>query len=212
MRILVFVLSLLVSITVNAQKLDEPAPAYVEGKHYQVLSPSVRTITPGKIEVTEAFSYSCGHCFSFEPLIKAWEKKQAEDVELVKLPVIWRPSMQVLARIMYTGQALKIYEQINERTFNAFHKESKKITTEADAMKIFKAAGVPEDKFKKTFNSFGVSSQVQQADARTRSMKVTGTPQLFVDGRYVVSAGKELSHKEMLEVVDFLVKKVRTEK
>ena len=53
---------------------------------------------------------------------------------------------------------------------------------------------------------------MQQADARTRGMNVTSTPQLVVDGRYTVRATKELGHDGMLKVVDFLVNKVRQEK
>jgi len=210
MRSILLVLGFLLPLMACAQESGS-APQYQEGVHYKVLPAQVRTITPGKIEVTEAFSYSCGHCFNFEPLIKAWEKKLPSDVELVKLPVIWRPSMQKLARVLYTGKALNIYEQVNDRVFTAIHRENKKLGSEKEIAALFKELGVPEDKFNKTFNSFGVNAQVQQADARTRSMKITGTPQMIVDGRYTVSVSRDMGHEGMLKVVDFLVEKVRSE-
>ncbi len=210
MRILTLVLGFVVALGACAQ---EPAPAkYTEGKDYKVLAKPVRTITPGKIEVTEAFSYTCGHCYNFEPRIHAWEKAMPEDVALVKLPVIWRPSMQMLARIMYTGQALGMQHEVDARVFAAIHKEKNKLASEGAIAAIFEELGVDKDKFKKTFNSFGVSSKVQQADARTRNMKVTGTPQMIVDGRFTVAATKGMGHEGMLEVVDFLVAKVRAER
>jgi len=210
MRILTLVFGLVLSLAACAQQADEVR--YTDGVHYKTLPQAVKTVTPGKIEVTEAFSYTCGHCFNFEPRVIDWAKKVPGDVQLVKLPVIWRASMQPLARIMYTGEALNMSEVVNAKFFDAVHKERKNIGSETAIGAIFKELGVSEDKFKKTFNSFGVSAKVQQADARTRSMKITGTPQMIIDGRYSVSATKELGHEGMLEVVDFLIEKVRAEK
>lgn len=210
MRILILVLGFMLSLGACAQ--EKAGEQYKAGEHYKVLEKPVRTITPGKIEVTEAFSYTCGHCYNFEPRITAWAKNAPEDVALVKLPVIWRPSMQFLARIMYTGEALGMGHEVNEKVFDAIHKQNKKMATEGEVAALFAELGVDEEKFKKTFNSFGVSSKVQQADARTRSMNVTGTPQMIVDGRYTVAASKQMGHAGMLKVVDFLVEKVRAEK
>lgn len=210
MRVVILVLGFIFSLAACAQGND--VEKFKEGVHYKVLPKAVKTITPGKIEVTEAFAYTCGHCYNFEPLILAWAKKAPSDVELVKLPVIWRQSMQVLARIMYTGKALGIPEEVDAQIFKAIHKDRNQLGSEAAIAAVFKELGVSAEKFKKTFNSFGVSSMVQQADARTRSMNITGTPQMVVDGRYTVSAGKDLGHDGMLEVVDFLIEKVRAEK
>ena len=210
MRILTLVLGFMLSLGACAQ--EKAGEQYKAGEHYKVLDKPVRTITPGKIEVTEAFSYTCGHCYNFEPRITAWAKNAPEDVALVKLPVIWRPSMQFLARIMYTGEALGMGHEVNEKVFDAIHKQKKKMASEDEVAELFAELGVDNEKFKKTFNSFGVSSKVQQADARTRSMKVTGTPQMIIDGRYTVSATKKMGHAGMLKVVDFLVEKVRAEK
>lgn len=209
MRIAILVFSFLFSLAACAQ--SNSVELYQEGQHYTLLPEAVKTITPGKIEVTEAFAYTCGHCYNFEPLILAWEKKAPEDVQLVKLPVIWRAEMQLLARIMYTGEALDMAHEVNARVFSAIHVEKKNLATEADAAKIFKDLGVDGEKFKKTFNSFGVSSRVQQADARTRSMKITGTPQIIVDGRYVVKSTKDMGHDGMLKVTDYLIEKIRAE-
>lgn len=210
MRILTTVLGFFFSFTVWAQGAG--IERYTQGVHYELLDKPVKTITPGKIEVTEAFAYSCGHCYNFEPLILNWEKKLGSDVELVKLPVIWRNSMQPLARILYTGKALNKYQEVNARVFTALHKERKRLNSEDDIAKIFEDVGVSKEDFKKTFNSFSVNTQVKQAEARTRNMKISGTPQMIVDGRYSVAATREMGHEGMLEVVDFLVEKIRAEK
>lgn len=210
MRIFTLILGMALSIAACAQ--DGALDRFQVDVHYKLLPAAVATITPGKIEVTEAFSYGCGHCYSFEPLLLAWQSKLADDVEVVKLPVIWKPSMQPMARVLYTGKALGIADDVNARVFAAIHNERKRLASETEIAELFKGLGVDEEKFKKTFNSFAVSSQVQQAEARTRSMQITATPQIIVDGRYSISATQDLGHDGMLQVADFLIEKVRAEK
>ncbi|PCK01275.1 MAG: disulfide bond formation protein DsbA [Alteromonadaceae bacterium] len=209
MRILIAVLGLVLSFGAYAQAL---APKFKAGEDYKLLDKPVRTITPGKIEVTEAFSYTCGHCFHFEPVLKAWTAKQADDVAVIKLPVVWRAEMGHYARIMYTGQALELSDKVDQTVFDAIHVHGKRLASEADVAVLFKDLGVTDEKFKKTFNSFGVSSQVQQAESRTRSMAIQATPQIIVDGRYSVTVKKSTGHEGLLQVIEFLLDKVRDEK
>ena len=103
-------------------------------------------------------------------------------------------------------------KELDARVFKAIHHEKQALDSEEKIVKLFEDLGVAREDFKKTFHSFAVSSQVQQADARTRSMQVRGTPQMIVDGRYTVSVTRELGHQGVLEVVDFLIDKVRAEK
>lgn len=185
---------------------------YIQGIDYQLLANPVRTITGDKIEVTEAFSYVCGHCYTFEPTLEKWHRAIAPDVQLVKLPVVFQPSMEHYARIMYTAKSLKIQDKASAATFKAIHIQKKRLKNEKAVSALFESLGVAPDEFKKTFNSFGVNMQVKQASARTRAFKITGTPQMIVDGRYSVSVTRETGHAGMLKVVDFLISKVRAEK
>ncbi len=210
MRVLTLVFGLLVSLAACAQ--ENSVELYQAGVHYDVLPSAVTTLSPGKIEVTEAFSYGCGHCFRFEPLWQAWKAKQADDVAPTKLPVIFRDSFKPLARVLFTGKALGLEEEVNKRMFAGIHNEKKNMASPAVITAMFKELGVEEEKFKKTYNSFSVSSQVQQAEARMRSMNISSTPELVVDGRYRINATKAGSHSEMLKIADFLVAKVRAEK
>jgi thiol:disulfide interchange protein DsbA len=48
---------------------------WVEGTHYEVISPPVRTANPDKIELAEFFWYGCGHCYTFEPVVGQWKRR-----------------------------------------------------------------------------------------------------------------------------------------
>lgn len=211
MRVYAFLAGLFISLAACAQDDAPVTPAYEEGKHYFVLDEPVRTITPGKIEVTEVFWYGCGHCYTFEPVINAWEKTLGDDVELVKSPAVWRKNMETHARIFYTAKVLGVLDQVHERVFEAMHKQGKRLENPDEIYQLFAQAGVEREKFDKVFSSFGVTSQVQQADARARGFKITGTPEMIVDGKYRVSTASAGSQAEMLKVAKFLIEKVRAE-
>ncbi len=209
MRILVALLGLVFSLSACAQ---ETSSEYLEGQHYVALETPVRTADPSKIEVAEVFAYSCPHCFHFEPLLQAWEKKMPADVYLVQTHAMWNPSMEPLIRGYYTSLTLKVKEQTHMAVFNAMHMEHKTFSTAEQWADFFATYGVDKAKAISTYNSFGVTSQIKQAEARARGYKVTGTPELVVNGKYRVSSRLTGGHEEMLKVVDFLIAKERAAK
>ena len=52
-----------------------------------------------------------------------------------------------------------------------------------------------------------MDSQVKQAEARTRSYQIGGTPEIVVNGNYRVSTRSAGGQAQMLEVVDFFIVK-----
>ncbi|WP_323813340.1 thiol:disulfide interchange protein DsbA/DsbL [Cellvibrio sp. NN19] len=209
MRMLVALVGLVFSLSACAQ---EASSEYLEGQHYILLEQPVRTSDPSKIEVAEVFAYSCPHCFDFEPLLQAWEKKQDKDVYLSQTHAMWNPQMEPLVRGYYTSVALHLKEKTHMAVFNAMHLEHKQFATADQWADFFATYGVDKAKALSTYNSFGVTSQIKQAEARARGYKVTGTPEMVVEGKYRVSSRLAGGHAEMLKVVDFLVAKARAER
>lgn len=178
---------------------------YVAGTHYQVLDTPVRTSNPNKIEVTEVFWYGCSHCYTFESAIIPWSETLAEGVNFVKSPAIWHPSMALHARAFYTAKALGVLDTLHSVIFQEMNLKKNKLANEDAIAKLFAANGVDPEKFKDTFNSFGVNSAVQQAESRQRSYQITGTPEMIVNGKYRVTARMAGSQPGMLKVVDYLI-------
>lgn len=207
MRLLTFIILL---VTTNIL-LSAPR-TYVEGTHYERLPKKVSTITGDKIEVTEAFSYLCGACYRFEPTLNSWKKGMPDDVELVKLHVIYNGGMKKYAQILYTAEALGVEDKITPAVFKAIHIQKNRLANIPAIQKFFEAHGVPGDKFRATFNSFNVDMNARRANQRTKSMLVKGTPQMIVDGQYSVSVTKDIDHKKMLDIVDYLVAMIRLKK
>jgi protein dithiol oxidoreductase (disulfide-forming) len=210
MRILVALAGLMISLVACA---DTQAPAkYQAGTHYTVLDNPVRTASPDKIEVTEVFWYGCSHCYHFEALINPWQDGLADDVAFVRSPAMWNKPMELHARAFYTAKALGVLEELHGPLFEAMNVGKQRLADEAEIAQLFMAKGVDADKFAKVFNSFGVTGQVRQADARARSYRITGTPELVVDGKYRVTTKAAGGQQQMLDIADFLVAKLRAER
>lgn len=204
-------LSLLVFAPVLATA-QTPSGAYVEGKEYTLIAPPVRAANPDKIEVVEFFWYGCSHCYSFEPIVREWEKTLPDDVAFRGSPAMWNKPMELHARIYYTAEVLGVLDKMNTIIFQAMNVDGKKLSSEEEVQQLFVANGVTAEAFTKAFNSFGVTSQVNQANARARAAKITGTPTLMVNGKYLVNSREAGSPANVLKVADFLIEKERAAK
>lgn len=204
-----FKLSIVTGLFIALLPFANGADNYVAGQHYEVLEQPVRTRDKSKVEVVEVFWYGCGHCYQFEPLVSAWKKTIAADVDFWQSPAVWNANMKTHAKMFFTAKALGVMDKLHMPLFTAMNVEGKRLANPKEIAALFADYGVDAAKFDKTFNSFSVTSQVNQADARARSYKITGTPEIVVNGKYRVSARQAGTQAKMLEVVEFLVEKER---
>ncbi|MDA9094879.1 thiol:disulfide interchange protein DsbA/DsbL [Porticoccaceae bacterium] len=185
---------------------------YEAGVHYEVLPQPIRTADATKIEVNEVFSYTCGHCFNFEAVLHPWSKNLAADVDFQQTPAVWQPSLEPFARAYYSAVMLGVLDQTHMTIFEALHVKKQPLRSEEDFAAIFDAAGVDGLRFSKAYNSFGMTSMVNQAKARVRGYRVQGTPEVIVNGKYRVSSRNAGGFDGMLNVADFLIEKERNAK
>jgi len=204
-------LSLVVLVASPLFAADE-AKVYKEGEHYDLITPAIRTANPDKIEVVEFFWYGCGHCYNFEPLVSQWKKTLPEDVEFKGSPAVWAPQMELHSRMYYTAEVLGVADTMHLVLFQAMNVDRNRLASEDEIAKLFVANGVSKEDFSKAFNSFGVKSMVKQATSRARAAKISGTPEMMVNGKYRISTRKGFSQNEMLKVVEFLIDKERAAK
>jgi len=192
----------------GAQESPEKYKAGV-GKDYEVLVTPIRTAHPDKIEVTEAFSYGCSHCFHFEPALSAWLTQLPADVYFVRVPVIWDNDIRTLhAKMYFTAQQLNKLDKLHSAIFTAIHVNKKALDDEGAIASFFNDNGVDAKTFAKTFNSFSVDSLVKQSEAKVRGYTVTGTPTVIVNGKYKIMGSPE----QIIAVTNFLIEKERKAK
>ena len=180
---------------------------WVEGQHYQTLNPPVAVGRGTDVVVTEFFWYGCGHCYTFEPMLTAWGKQLPEGAVLQPSPAVWNDSMRIHAKAYYLTEILGVKETVHPVIFDAMHVDRKRLVSRLELRDLFEDNGVDPDKFDKAFDSFGVDSQVRQADSRARSAKISGTPSMMVAGKYLIETRSAGGQTNMLEIARFLVEK-----
>lgn len=185
----------------------KPAPFRV-GDHYTMLTPAQPTsATPGKIEIAESFMYGCPACFSFEPFIEKWLPGKAAYVEFVRIPALFNPTARIHARAYYTAETLGIIEQTHMAFFREIHVNRKSMTGDDELEGFFAGFGVERDAFRNAYNSFAVDTKLRRAEALSRRYRISSTPTIIVNGKYVTNGKKITNYAQYLEIADWLAAK-----
>lgn len=193
-----------------AAETDEPRtiPRFAEGSHYTRLPVPVETRDPKKIEVVEVFSYMCPHCYTLERTLARWIAVQPADVDFHRIPMAYG-NLQTLAQAFYTAEVMNVLPRVHLKIFESIHEYSIDMSRPQYLRRLFRDAGVDEDEFTRTYESFGVMTRVRQADAQTRMYRILGTPSMVVNGRYLVDVEKAGGLEGMLLVVNQLIESER---
>ena len=176
---------------------------------YLTINPAQPTQTGNKIEVVEVFWYGCPHCYDFEPYVDKWLETKPDDVELRRMPGVFRKSWIPHAKAFYAAEKMGVLDKVHQPLFEALHKHRKKIF-DYDALEdFFEDQGISSKDFKKAYNSDEVDTKVKQAFVMGQRYKVPGTPAMIVNGKYLVSGSSAGSFENMIKVVNELADKER---
>lgn len=197
-------LMVLVFLLVNSALLQ--AADYKAGVHYKIL-PTQQTSSGDKIEVLEFFWYGCPHCYSFEPYISAWKKTKPTNVEVVRVPAIFRPEWEVQARAYYALSIMGVIEDIHLKIFSAMHKDKKRLDTKARMVDFVERKGVDRKKFLEEYDSFAVDGMVRKAKKKGKAYQLQGVPSVAVNGKYLISGSMAGSYGNMIKIAEYLVTK-----
>jgi protein dithiol oxidoreductase (disulfide-forming) len=189
---------------------DAPAPApaaWEEGKNYFVIDPPQPTATGDKVEVLEVFSYACPHCAHFQPTAEELKKSLPAGAAFVYMPAVFNASWEPFARAYYTAESLGVLPQTHQALFDALHEQHLPLRTIDDLAGFYAQHGVDKAKFLATSGSFEVESKLQRANEIVKNDGVDGTPSIVVNGKYRVTGASAGGYPQLIELVDWLVKK-----
>lgn len=201
--------ALLAGLLLAAGAVQAAAPAITlqDGVNYKRLEPAVPlNVTPGKAEVVEVFWYACGHCYLLEPKLATWERAgKPSNVELMRLPATWNDTLKTHARLFYTAELLGKLPAWHAELFREVNVKGNRLDTPAAMQAYFVAHGVAAADFQKAYSSFAVESKVRRAEDLNRRYKITGTPTVIVNGKYVTDVGMAGSEEKLFQVIGALL-------
>ncbi len=189
---------------------EVPTGEFVEGEHYQVIE-NPRRIRRDKVEVMEFFSYGCVHCFDFDPDLGAWVEVNKDRVEFVRTPAVGSTVWRMFARAYYTMANLNTLDDNHARLFNDLHGMNRVLDTPEKLAKWIDGRGASEAAFLSVYNSAAVDRDLEAADQLARRLKVAFVPSIVINGKYLVQTTRGIGYPRMLEVMDYLIEKERTD-
>lgn len=216
-----------------AAEADDKRPApkpfvddgkWVEGKQYFRIDPAQPTSTPGKIEVTEVFSYGCPACFQFHGIVDQMVKDLPRGTVMTYTPASFRPdeNWPLLQRAYLTAQAFGVDKQSHDAMFDAVFKsgelgimdqQTNKPKAQSawptidDVAKFYAKYGVKPEEFVATANSFTINTKMKRADELIRAYEVDSTPTIVVNGKYRFTAATAGGYPQSIELVQWLISK-----
>lgn len=206
-KLVLMTLGIMLGTTACADQQKDPR--FEAGVHYRVLEQPIPEAKPEKIEVREFFFYGCPHCYHAEHYVQQWLKQKPEYVNFVRTPVLFMRGAEPLARAFYVAKNLGILHKVHTAIFHAIHERRMPLFSAEALAEFFSQYGVKPEKFNQLYTSFGVSTKVRQAKALTRRYRVRGVPFFTVAGKYVVLRGNLKGDHQTMQVIKFLVEKVR---
>jgi protein dithiol oxidoreductase (disulfide-forming) len=202
------------------------AQTFTEGKDYFAVVPAHGTsVGPGKVEVTEIFSYGCPYCAQFNPYMHQLAQSLPKNAQLVYVPASFNTAEDwpMFQRAACTAQTLGIFDKTNDAMYDAVwstgelavsdattHRLKSPLPTIEDAARYYNhISGVAVDKFLAASKSFGVDTMMRTDDALLTAYQVDGTPSLIVNGKYRVKVleGGPTGMVRLIETVKWLVAK-----
>lgn len=200
------------------------SPKWQAGRNYFLVTPPLPTNSPpGKIEVTEVFSYACPACNEFYPVADRLRQSLPPNAVMDFVPAAFNtvedwPAFQ---RAYFAAKALGIAAKNHDAMFNAVWKTGQlavynlqtdrlkdPLPTLKDIAQFYhRRSGVSIRKFLATANSFAVNLDVRRAHSYVVAGQVDGTPTIIVDGKYRVTVTSAGGYNQLIELVKWLVAK-----
>jgi thiol:disulfide interchange protein DsbA len=217
----------MICLGVLAAAIAMPAQAsatWTEGVNYFLIQPArTPSVPPGKIEVTEVFSYACPACNIFQPTMHKLKQAMPANVVVDYLPAAFNTAedwpMFQLAYV--TAQLLGVDQQTHDAMFDTVWKGGdlsitdtstralkSRMPTIEDAAKFYSQhAGVPVEKFIATSKSFSADLKVRTAEDLIAGYKVDRTPTIIVNGKYRLHVESAGGTDQLIDLVKYLVAK-----
>ena len=198
---------------------------WVAGKNYFLIDPAQPTSHPGKIEVTEVFSYGCPACNAFHSTADQIAKSLPAGAVMNYLPAAFRPdeNWPVYQRAFYAAQSMGLGDKSYDAMFEATWKTGETATynlkgtglkpkeawpTIDDIGKFYASKyGVDAQEFVGIANSFAINTKMKRADDLIKAYGVASTPTMVVNGKYRYDAASAGGYAQAIELAQWLVAK-----
>lgn len=185
--------------------------ATLKGQYAQ-LSPPRPVATGQRIEVIEFFYYGCPVCYELQPHMSRWLTIAPEYVAIRRVPVLSAEGWEPFARLYYSLEAMGQLARLHWPVYDNFHFDGIPLNQVKEMLEWIARNGIDRDKFTLVYNSPETEKKLQEVRAMMKAYDIRAVPTVVVDGKYLSSARMAGSTKQLMAVVDQLVRQARRER
>jgi thiol:disulfide interchange protein DsbA len=199
---------------------------WVEGTNYYAIANPQPTDQPGKVVVTEVFSFGCPACNQFEPYLDKLRAELPKGAVLEFLPASFMTTEDwpVFQRAYFAAKALGVdtpashdamfktiwgpnaplatYDPATQRP-----KAMANMPTIEDVAKFYAKYGAKPDEFVATAKSFAINIRMKRADQQLIAWGVNSTPTIIVDGKWRLDPSSAKGWQNLVDMTLYLVNK-----
>jgi protein dithiol oxidoreductase (disulfide-forming) len=197
---------------------------WVPGVNYFLIEPARPTsVPPGKVEVTEVFSYGCPACNAFLPIMQKLKQSLPANAVVDYVPAAFQTSEDwpMFQQAYITAQALGVADKAHEAMFDAIWKTGELAIIDPatqtlkspppsieDAARFYaRQTGVPVATFLNMAKSMSVDMKIKGDDELMIQYRIDRTPTIIVNGKYRLHTESAGGTDKLIELVNYLVAK-----
>jgi thiol:disulfide interchange protein DsbA len=174
--------------------------------------PHASAVAEARMEVIEFFYYGCPVCYETQPGLTQWLATAPRDVAVRRVPALSSEKWEPYAKLFYALESLGQIDRLHWPIYDAIHFWDIKLDDETAIADWAVRNGIERQNFLGAYGSAEVAAKVAGARELLKSYDVRGVPTFIVDGKFLTSARLAGGTKEVIGVVDQLVKLAREER
>jgi len=209
-RLTIILLSLFFVATTQPLMAAPSSQLFQKDRHYKEIEGAKSSYQGDKVEVMELLWYGCQTCYVIQGNLESWVESAGSAIKYRRIPAVVNDEMILLARAFYAAEALGVMSQIHKPLFSAVHESKRQLLTEEAVAEFFDEQGVTKKDFTRALHSAYVNGKIRRSRIMSHRYGIQGAPTIIIDSKYLVDPSLVRSPEELIDVVDFLVNKVRT--
>jgi len=177
------------------------------------LDPPRPVATGERIEVIEFFYYGCPICYELEPHMTRWLATQAPGyIALRRIPALSSEGWETLAKLYFTLEAVGEVNRLHWPVYDSFHFDGMLLNEEKVMLEWVGHNAIDAKKFAEIYGSPAIQAKLSQSRELMKAYDVRGVPTIVVDGKYLSSARLAGGTRQLMQIVDELVRQAKSER
>lgn len=175
---------------------------FKEGEYYSSIEGNQLSETK---QITEFFSFYCGHCYNFRSV---WDdlKIKYPNVSFNRIPVhfLGGPNGPLTQRAYATAEIMGIEDDFTNTLFNQIHSFNKTEYNQDSLGDVAGYVGADKKQFLEVFDSFMPISKVASYNSEVDKARIKGVPTIMINHKYLILKAEK---HELHDLITYLLTK-----